>query len=440
MEREREAEGEKEREERRREKKKSLTFFFSFSNQPSSSQRTRLALDAVRECYEAYVIYNFFMYLRAYLEDEYGDVDAYFAAKDDVPHLGPLKRVLRPWRMGAPFFRECQQGVLAYVVVRPLMSVAGLLASALGVGGGMSGGEGPFRADRAFVWAALANNASQVWALYCLVLFYTGTRHELAPIRPLSKFLVVKAVRMLFLFPRSFFLSFFLSFCLSCRERRREERKKTQPPPPSSPSRPQKNKYRPQKTNEHNQVVFASYGQGIAIGALVWSKVLTPPDWAKGDVDDAAAALQEFLICVEMAFAALAHAYAFPPSDYADPAGPPSGGAGGGGLAANFGAMFSVDDVLSDVRGAVDVAAGRAAGAVGAAGAGAWGQARAVGSGVARAPAALLAAAFGVGGTGKGREGGRSSSGGGGGALGSGLSEDGRQHSQDALWTEDELR
>ena len=182
-------------------------------------------------------------------------------------------------------------------------------------------------------------------------------------------------------------------------------------------------------------MVFASYWQGIAIGALVWSKVLTPPDWAKGDVDDAAAALQEFLICVEMAFAALAHAYAFPPSDYADPAGPPPGG-----LAANFGAMFAVDDVLSDVRGAVDVAAGRAAGAVGAAGAGAWGQARAVGSGVARAPAALLAAAFGVGGTGKSRESnggvGRSFSGSGGGGLG----EEGRQHSQDALWTEDELR
>ena len=142
------------------------------------------------------------MYLRAYLEDEYGDVDSYFAAKDDVPHLGFLKKFLPPWRMGAPFFRECQQGVLAYVVVRPLMSAAGLLAAALGVSGGMGGGEGPFRADRAFVWAALANNASQIWALYCLVLFYTGTRHELAPIRPLSKFLVVKAVSW------SFFLFF----------------------------------------------------------------------------------------------------------------------------------------------------------------------------------------------------------------------------------------
>lgn len=34
----------------------------------------------------------------------------------------------------------------------------------------------------------------QIWALYCLILFYTGTKEELAPIRPLSKFIVVKSV------------------------------------------------------------------------------------------------------------------------------------------------------------------------------------------------------------------------------------------------------
>ena len=338
--------------------------------------------------------------------------------------------------MGAPFFRECQQGG-AGLRRRAAADVrgAGLLASALGVSGGMSRGEGPFRADRAFVWAALANNASQVWALYCLVLFYTGTRHELAPIRPLSKFLVVKAVSWLFFSFLSFFLSFFLSLTNDDDDDEKKKKNNFNKDLPSSLSlffsTPHHNNQKQKK------VVFASYWQGIAIGVLVWSKVLTPPDWAKGDVDDAAAALQEFLICVEMAFAALAHAYAFPPSDYADPAGPPRRG---GGLAANFGAMFTVDDVLSDVRGAVDVAAGRAAGAVGAAGAGAWGQARAVGSGVARAPAALLAAAFGVGGHGEeaGRavaaESGRSRGGGG------GLGEEGRQHSQDALWTEDELR
>jgi Organic solute transporter Ostalpha len=36
--------------------------------------------------------------------------------------------------------------------------------------------------------------AMQLWALYCLILFYTGTKEELAPIRPFLKFVVVKSV------------------------------------------------------------------------------------------------------------------------------------------------------------------------------------------------------------------------------------------------------
>ena len=55
------------------------------------------------------MIYNFFMYLVAYLEDEYGDVDAYFSTKEDVQHLWGLHYLVRPWRMGEEFFWECKK-------------------------------------------------------------------------------------------------------------------------------------------------------------------------------------------------------------------------------------------------------------------------------------------------------------------------------------------
>lgn len=47
-------------------------------------QSSRLFLDTLRECYEAFVIYNFFMYLLTYLHEEYGDVDAYFSTKEQA--------------------------------------------------------------------------------------------------------------------------------------------------------------------------------------------------------------------------------------------------------------------------------------------------------------------------------------------------------------------
>lgn len=37
-------------------------------------------------------------------------------------------------------------------------------------------------------------NFSQSWALYCLVQFYSVTKHKLAPIKPLAKFLTFKSI------------------------------------------------------------------------------------------------------------------------------------------------------------------------------------------------------------------------------------------------------
>lgn len=59
--------------------------------------------------------------------------------------------------------------------------------------------------------------------------------------------------------------------------------------------------------------------------------------------------MQNFLICIEMFFAALAHAYAFPPKDYMDPSWNPSRG-----LVYSLRVMFDVRDVVDDVEGVVN--------------------------------------------------------------------------------------
>jgi Organic solute transporter Ostalpha len=53
------------------------------------------------------------------------------------------------------------------VIARPLMTAVSVVAQLLSVYG-----EGDIRFDRAWIYTAFVNNFSQMWALYCLVLFY----------------------------------------------------------------------------------------------------------------------------------------------------------------------------------------------------------------------------------------------------------------------------
>lgn len=208
-------------------------------------------MDSIRECYEAYVIYNFMKYLLNYLNLEM-DLERTLEYKPAVPHFFPLC-CMSPWPPGREFVHNCKHGILQYTVVRPITTFVAYICEVEGVYG-----EGMFETDVAFPYIMLINNCSQFIAMYCLVLFYRANRDELKPMRPMPKFLCIKAV------------------------------------------------------------IFFSFFQGVIITGLVYIGLIKD---IFGSTDETnkqllSSKLQNFLICIEMFLAALAHHYSFSHKPY----------------------------------------------------------------------------------------------------------------------------
>ncbi|XP_014678997.1 PREDICTED: transmembrane protein 184C-like isoform X2 [Priapulus caudatus] len=244
-------------------------------------------LDTLRECYEAYVIYNFMAYLRNFLVMEY-DLEATLEMRPQVQHIMPANWILPVWRNGRDFIHNCKHGVLQYTVVRPITTGISLICELAGVYK-----EGEFSATSAWTYLVFIDNISQIFALYCLALFYKACKEELSPISPLGKFLCIKAV------------------------------------------------------------IFATFWQSFLLQILVSTGLIpNKPDLYFYDASSIATGLQDFLICIEMMLAAVAHYYAFSHKPYVDLAAEPVP------CCEAFFQMLNVSDVKADVYEHVRVVGG----------------------------------------------------------------------------------
>ncbi len=117
--------------------------------------------------------------------------------------------------------------------------------------------EGYIGLNSGYFWSGIIYNLSVTVSLYSLGLFWVCMHNDLKPFRPVPKFLCVKLI------------------------------------------------------------IFASYWQGFFLSILVWLGAL--PDKVDGYTpDNLAAAIQDFLICIEMPAFAIAHWHAFSWHDFAD--------------------------------------------------------------------------------------------------------------------------
>jgi hypothetical protein len=147
-------------------------------------------METLRESYEAYVIYCFLYFLIALLGEEQQLLNILKAKPENRGHHKfPVNLILSPWVNGYQLLHRCKHGVLQYVVVKNLMAITTFILHQLNYYD-----EGTFRLDRGYLYVCIINNISQLWALYCLVLFYYATKEELTPWRPISKFVCVKSV------------------------------------------------------------------------------------------------------------------------------------------------------------------------------------------------------------------------------------------------------
>ncbi|TMW55176.1 hypothetical protein Poli38472_013938 [Pythium oligandrum] len=251
----------------------------------------KLLFETIRDCYEAFALYSFHCFLVEFLGGP-SVLASTLRSKAQVHHTVPFC-CMKSWAMGGKFIQLTTIGILQYIPTKILMSIVVLFTSLAGVYG-----EGEFLNPFVyFGYVSFILTISQTWALYCLVLFFLGTKEELAPIRPLPKFMAIKLV------------------------------------------------------------IFFTYWQSLMISLLETVGVISEK-WEIGcpncwDAPKIASALNDFIICVEMLMFAIAHHYAFAIEDFLNSAAAsgavPSSNVKAP-LLANFMDAINVTDVSKDLK------------------------------------------------------------------------------------------
>ncbi|XP_012274709.1 transmembrane protein 184B isoform X1 [Orussus abietinus] len=203
----------------------------------------------VRDCYEAFVIYNFLSLCYEYLGGE-GNIMSEIRGKPIRSNClyGTCCLVGKTYTIG--FLRFCKQATLQFCLVKPVMAFVIIFLQSFG-----HYRDGDWSPDGGYIYITVIYNISVSLALYGLFLFYFATRDLLTPFEPVLKFCTVKSV------------------------------------------------------------IFLSFWQGVLLAVLEKANIISPVINSLGQSTSAgtvSAGYQNFLICIEMLFAAIALRYAFP--------------------------------------------------------------------------------------------------------------------------------
>ncbi|CAK9290685.1 unnamed protein product [Gordionus sp. m RMFG-2023] len=205
--------------------------------------------NTIRDCYEAFVIYNFLSLCYEYLNGE-GAIMSELRGKPIPQNLCFSTCCFSSKAYTIEFLRFVKQATLQFCFVKPVVAIITLILQFYGLYK-----DGNFRINSGYLYVTMIYNVSVTLSLTALYLFYVATKNMLRPFDPILKFLSVKSI---------IFLSFWQGVSLAILEKM--------------------NVINPLKTED---AITTSSGT-------------------------VAAGYQNFLVCIEMFLAAIAMRYAFP--------------------------------------------------------------------------------------------------------------------------------
>lgn len=201
---------------------------------------------------QAFTIYTFFQLLINFLGGERALI-IMTHGRPPIQHAWPLNHILPKVDISDPqTFLAVKRGILQYTWLKPILAIISIVMKATD-----TYQEGYLGLTSGYLWTGIVYNVSVTISLYSLAMFWVCLHNDLAPFRPVPKFLCVKLI------------------------------------------------------------IFASYWQGFFLSILQWLGALSN-GVAGYTPDNLAAAIQDSLICFEMPFFAITHWYAFSWHDYAD--------------------------------------------------------------------------------------------------------------------------
>jgi hypothetical protein len=161
--------------------------------------------DAIRSCYEAFVIYSFFSLCLYYLGPDHASQKAAMQGKHESKLPFPLNCFTFNPRSGG-FLVGCKRSTLQYCLIHPITSFLEVLLEATGIYCPNN-----YSADHPAIWLLGIEMISVSVAMYGLILFYLTVAQDIKQYKPIMKFLSVKFV-IFFSFWQSILLGLLANF------------------------------------------------------------------------------------------------------------------------------------------------------------------------------------------------------------------------------------